>query len=373
MLVISGALVLVALVLLIIGIVSSGILLVYMCIGVAIVAFICLLVSVLQTRGSAPRSLAFLVRRRQGEAGKQATSSDDDDTPAPVPSPAARARHSREEPPEPPQETEPAAITDAARASGGDVLVVPGRPRYHLSGCRYLAGKGGESRPVEAARTEGYSPCGVCKPDETLAERYLREHDAEGVVARAGDQGDGQAGRADSKPAAAAVHESAQPVDGAQPAAENASEARSTAAEPARSTVSAPAKPASSEPSITRTAEAPTTRLRRVDAPIEDAAKTAPAKTAPARSAPAKSAPAKSAPAKTAPAKSAPAKSAPAKSAPARGGVVTLARGHVLVIPDRSKFHRGDCRFVKGNADAVDVTRTVARRQGYEECGVCNP
>ncbi|HWH28602.1 MAG TPA: hypothetical protein VNU26_06500, partial [Mycobacteriales bacterium] len=56
----------------------------------------------------------------------------------------------------------------AGGAGGATVLVVPGRPRYHVDGCRYLTGKDVEEVGVEEARSQ-YSPCGVCKPDAVLA------------------------------------------------------------------------------------------------------------------------------------------------------------------------------------------------------------
>lgn len=48
------------------------------------------------------------------------------------------------------------------------VLVVSGRPRYHLAGCRYLQGKQADPVDVLDARDEGFTPCGVCKPDAVL-------------------------------------------------------------------------------------------------------------------------------------------------------------------------------------------------------------
>ena len=49
--------------------------------------------------------------------------------------------------------------------SGVTVLVVSGRPRYHLEGCRVLRGKEPQPLDRDDARTHGFSPCGVCKPD----------------------------------------------------------------------------------------------------------------------------------------------------------------------------------------------------------------
>ena len=60
---------------------------------------------------------------------------------------------------------EPADDDLVDEGSGVTVLVVSGRPRYHLQGCRVLRGK--ESQPLDRddARMHGFSPCGVCKPD----------------------------------------------------------------------------------------------------------------------------------------------------------------------------------------------------------------
>ena len=52
-----------------------------------------------------------------------------------------------------------------------EVLVVDEHPRYHLSGCPHLAGVESFPLPVDEARTDGFTPCAVCAPDRTLAER----------------------------------------------------------------------------------------------------------------------------------------------------------------------------------------------------------
>ncbi len=46
------------------------------------------------------------------------------------------------------------------------VIVVPGRDRYHTSGCRFVKGKDDtETVTLAAAKRGGYEPCSVCKPD----------------------------------------------------------------------------------------------------------------------------------------------------------------------------------------------------------------
>ncbi|MFL6137635.1 MAG: hypothetical protein ACJ74O_07535 [Frankiaceae bacterium] len=69
----------------------------------------------------------------------------------------------------PPAESRSPAVAGAALAAGVEVLVVPGRPRYHVAGCRYLEGRGPQPLEVGEARTAGYTPCGACRPDEAIA------------------------------------------------------------------------------------------------------------------------------------------------------------------------------------------------------------
>ena len=52
-----------------------------------------------------------------------------------------------------------------------EVLVVDEHPRYHVAGCSRLAGRETIPLPLDEARTDGFTPCAVCSPDRTLAER----------------------------------------------------------------------------------------------------------------------------------------------------------------------------------------------------------
>ncbi|GHH62315.1 hypothetical protein GCM10017673_01090 [Streptosporangium violaceochromogenes] len=49
------------------------------------------------------------------------------------------------------------------------VLVVPGRRRYHVAGCRGLDGREHEELTREEAREEGFTPCTACLPEFTAA------------------------------------------------------------------------------------------------------------------------------------------------------------------------------------------------------------
>ena len=56
----------------------------------------------------------------------------------------------------------------------------------------------------------------------------------------------------------------------------------------------------------------------------------------------------------------------PPSAAPAR-------RNTVVVIPDRGKFHKAECRFVRDVPGAEVLSKAAAARQGYAACGVCKP
>jgi hypothetical protein len=83
----------------------------------------------------------------------------------------------RPSPPSRDVDAEPAAeeipVGAALRAAQLDdeVLVVDGRPRYHLAGCPFLAGRPTVPLPLSTARRSGFTPCGMCRPDATLLDR----------------------------------------------------------------------------------------------------------------------------------------------------------------------------------------------------------
>lgn len=61
----------------------------------------------------------------------------------------------------------PADAAQVARMSA-TVLVIDGRPRYHLAGCVHLLGRESESLPISEAVELGFTPCSLCEPDSTL-------------------------------------------------------------------------------------------------------------------------------------------------------------------------------------------------------------
>lgn len=53
-----------------------------------------------------------------------------------------------------------------------EVLVVDEHPRYHLARCRWPDHASAERLSVREARELGFTPCGRCRPDTTLARKH---------------------------------------------------------------------------------------------------------------------------------------------------------------------------------------------------------
>ena len=340
MIVISGALVLVALILLVIGLIGQDLIWVYLSIGVSLGAFAFLVIGILQRRkeempGSGDAPVEDLAAAPEGMRPV-----DPSEGVKTVPASAARTTV---------MATPPTA--SASSGSGeGKVLVVAGRPRYHVEGCRYLTGKDAESVDAADAREEGFTACGVCKPDESLAasasEAQVDEPAAEELAT--------METASDSVDSVDEVE-----VDERAPIAP----ARTSLAKP-------PSKTATTSAATARAAKAaPTTRITK---PATKSATAPAAKASAAKSAPAGKAAAAKAPAKVA--SKATSKAAPVKSSPAKkAAAVPTKRGGVIVIPDRGKFHTSECRYVRGAEGTLELTRAAAVKQGYDACGVCSP
>lgn len=73
------------------------------------------------------------------------------------------------EPPEEPRDVAAAALIAALE---DEVLVIDEQPRYHVESCRSLAGHALIPLPAREAIELGFTPCGWCAPDRTLASRY---------------------------------------------------------------------------------------------------------------------------------------------------------------------------------------------------------
>ncbi len=72
-------------------------------------------------------------------------------------------------PPEEPRDADAAALVAGVE---DEVLVVDELPRYHLAGCRSLAGIPVIPLPAREAVELGFTPCAWCTPDRTLSARH---------------------------------------------------------------------------------------------------------------------------------------------------------------------------------------------------------
>lgn len=78
-------------------------------------------------------------------------------------------------PGEPAEEDTDAADLLIVSALGAQVRVIDEHPRYHLAGCTWLLGAKTLRLPVREARELGFTPCGRCAPDRTLAAAHRAE------------------------------------------------------------------------------------------------------------------------------------------------------------------------------------------------------
>jgi hypothetical protein len=375
LIVISGALVLVAAVLLVLGIVSS-ITLVYAAIGLSLVSAVFLLVGVFQrpplTEGASPagdepaRAVPVRMAKPQEpgpepeavhEEPVQAAADYDDqyDDCADV---DAAADY--------PLEDANADFERRAEATGADVLVISGRPRYHLGGCEYVEGHHEAERlDIVEARELGFTPCGVCRPNETLALSAAgRAHaapepappavtvPAAAAYAASAVQGNGASG--DHAAPVTALPEAAlaappvsEPVASVAPLA--LAQPPAAAASPAVSTPPPVAEPLAAPPA--KKAAAPRRRAPRAKKPpAEPAAQTAlTAETSAGQIA---------------------APAAPAAPAPAARPRITART--VLAVATTKIYHRAGCDLLEG-VEAEALTKGAAVRQGFLACGVCQP
>jgi hypothetical protein len=73
---------------------------------------------------------------------------------------------------EPPEETRDEQTAALVAGLDDEVLVVDEQPRYHVPGCRSLVAAPLIPLPAREAVELGFTPCGFCTPDRTLAGRH---------------------------------------------------------------------------------------------------------------------------------------------------------------------------------------------------------
>jgi hypothetical protein len=91
------------------------------------------------------------------------------------PPPGAAADADFPDPPDEPPE-EDVSAPDALRVVDveDEVMVVDGRPRYHLASCPHLSGKQAVPLSRLEAREAGFTPCSLCAPDASFADAIRR-------------------------------------------------------------------------------------------------------------------------------------------------------------------------------------------------------
>jgi hypothetical protein len=76
---------------------------------------------------------------------------------------------------DPPDEPgiEKVSLGELARIAGreDEVVVVDGRPRYHVTTCTHLVAREWEGLPVSEAAELGFTPCDRCRPVTALLAR----------------------------------------------------------------------------------------------------------------------------------------------------------------------------------------------------------
>lgn len=179
----AGLLVLLGLGLFVAGIVTGATVLYWACVAACVVAAV-LLILVRRQGGTKPATTA--PEPATGKATPPAVGEPEES--APVESTAGRETASAPEGPDaaggeaadsaPAEESpdpgvEEVEVTDLLLVVDltDEVVVVDEHPRYHLAECTWLAGRETIPLPIDEARTDGFTPCAVCSPDRTLAER----------------------------------------------------------------------------------------------------------------------------------------------------------------------------------------------------------
>ncbi|WP_062354975.1 hypothetical protein [Herbidospora yilanensis] len=174
MILVSAALVLAAIVLLIAGVVLGMAFLVMWSIVISVLSAVCLLIGALLRR----HELFPAGGRAAVEAHQAAVA------PQMVPHMAPQMAHAGMPvygaptvmapaspvpptipPTYPPNPTVTAPVPVPGLGPDSIVLVIPGRKRFHRSGCRQLVGRETEELTVEEAREEGFTPCTTCVVD----------------------------------------------------------------------------------------------------------------------------------------------------------------------------------------------------------------
>ena len=183
----AGLLVLVGLGLFVAGLATGTTILYWATVAVCALAAVLLVLSrrgmsaaPAEEREAAPRKTTATrdlpAAKADEEQGEQ-PAAEESDAPAPEVAAAPEVEPSRAPVATPLEEGEPPVeeveVTDLLLVVDlqDDVFVLDEHPRYHLAECPRLVGHEAIPLPLDEARTDGFTPCGICSPDRTMAER----------------------------------------------------------------------------------------------------------------------------------------------------------------------------------------------------------
>jgi hypothetical protein len=177
----AGLLVLVGLGLFVAGLATGTTLLYWATVAVCALAAVLLVLSrrgmsaaPAEEREAAPRKTTATrempAAKADEEQGEQ-PAAEEGDAPAPEVEPSRAPVATPHEEGEP--QVEEVEVTDLLLVVDlqDDVFVLDEHPRYHLAECPRLVGHEAIPLPLDEARTDGFTPCGICSPDRTMAER----------------------------------------------------------------------------------------------------------------------------------------------------------------------------------------------------------
>lgn len=77
-------------------------------------------------------------------------------------------------PDEPGEQELTAAVAARVAKLDAEVVVIDGRPRYHVEGCLHLLGRSTHRLPVMDVVALGFTPCGDCEPGTALLDTSAR-------------------------------------------------------------------------------------------------------------------------------------------------------------------------------------------------------
>jgi hypothetical protein len=169
----SGILVIVAFVTLIVGVFNTGLGLIWTSIAASILAAIFLALGVMQgnKRRVAPAGGPAVSTASAWSEAPAASTAVMERAPAPAIDEEEEARPSLTAVPAPDEESfapevaKPAAKPRArSTAASPTVVVVPDRDKFHKETCRYAKNPAAMTMTKAAARRQGYTACGTCKP-----------------------------------------------------------------------------------------------------------------------------------------------------------------------------------------------------------------